>query len=337
MNVLVSGSSGFIGRALVARLEARGDTVHRLERARPSSGRAAPETPASGSRDPSERHPGSAVIDLTTRRIDTAALPGGSLESIDAVFHLSGEPITPWRWTAAKRERIRASRVATTHAVARSIADAPGPRPVLVSMSAVGFYGERGEEILDETSAGGSGTLAEICRAWEEASAPARDAGARVVNLRSGVVLGPGGGSLRIQLPLFRAGLGGRLGTGRQWTSWISLEDEVGALLQAADDPELSGPCNATSPEPVRNAELTAALAAIVHRPALLSMPRPLLGLIAGQETTREVLCVSQRVLPGKLERSGYQFVHGALEGALAAAVAPTRAGPGEIEGVVRA
>lgn len=317
MNVLVSGSRGFIGAALVARLAAEGHTVHRLVRSEP------------GPRD--------ALLDLEGRRIDAARLPGSSLESIDAVFHLSGEPVTPWRWSAAKRERIRSSRVVTTDAVARSVAATEGAKPVLVVMSAVGYYGDRGDEVLDEASPSGAGTLADVCRAWEAATAPASDAGARVVNMRTGVVLGPGGGSLRIQVPLFKAGLGSRLGSGRQWVSWISLEDEVGALVHAASEPAVSGPCNATAPAPVRNRELTAALAAAVRRPARLTVPRPLLELVAGVEATREIMCASQRVLPAQLERTGYAFALPSLEGALAVAVATGAGQPGDDRGATPA
>jgi len=254
------------------------------------------------------------------RRIDASALPGGSLSGIDVVFHLSGEPITPWRWSPAKRERIRSSRVVTTDIVARAVAATP-EQPTLIAASAIGYYGSRGDEMLDEQSPSGSGTLADICRAWEAATKPASDAGARVVHVRTGVVLGPGGGSLKIQLPLFKAGLGGRLGSGQQWTSWISLDDEVGALIHAARDKSISGPCNATAPNPARNSEFTAALAALVHRPAVFAVPRAALDLLMGGETTSEVICASQRVQPSVLEQSGYVFAHPDLGDALAAAV----------------
>lgn len=300
MRALVSGANGYLGSALCARLASRGDVVHRLVR-----------------RDP---RPGDAVLDLSARRIDATGLGPDGLHGIDVVYHLSGEPITPWRWSAAKRERIRSSRVVTTDAVARSLAALGSSAPTLVAMSAVGFYGDRGEETLDETSTPGTGTLAGVCRAWEEATSPARESGVRVVNVRTGVVLGPGGGALGLQLPLFRLGLGGRLGSGRQWTSWIALEDEVGALLHAAGTSDLSGPCNATAPSPVRNAELTRALGAAVRRPALLAVPEAVLALAVGREVTDEILCVSQRVLPAELERTGYRFVRPTLAMALAAA-----------------
>lgn len=303
MHALVSGSRGFIGAALSAAVRGAGHEVHRLVRTEPG--------------------PGDAVLDLATRRIDASGLGPEGLAGIDVVFHLSGEPITPWRWSAAKRERIRSSRVVTTDAVARSIAGCRDRLPALVAMSAVGYYGDRGDEVLDETSAAGSGTLAEVCRAWEAATAPARDAGARVVNVRTGIVLGPGGGSLAMQLPLFRAGLGGRLGSGRQWTSWISLADEVGVLHVAATDPSVVGPCNASSPSPVRNREFTAALGAALRRPAVLGVPRTILDLVAGTESTREVLCASQRVMPRVIEATSYRFAHPEIAGALAAALDP--------------
>ncbi len=307
MRTLVSGSRGFIGRALVAQLQADGHEVHRVVRSGPG--------------------PGDAVLDPATSTLDLSRLPGGTLDGVDAVFHLAGEPITPWRWSAAKRERIRASRVVTTSAVARAIAACDGTPPALLAMSAVGYYGSRGDELLDERSAAGTGTLADVCRAWEAATAPASAAGARVVNVRTGVVLGAGGGSLRAQVPLFRAGLGGRLGSGRQWTSWISLADEVGALIHVARDPSIDGPCNATSPEPVRNDELTRRLAAAVGRPARFAMPELVLRIAAGAETTREVLTASQRVTPAVLERTGYTFAHRDIAAALAAALPTGRAG----------
>jgi uncharacterized protein (TIGR01777 family) len=308
VRVLVSGARGYIGSALCARLVSAGHDVHRLVRR--------------------EQGRGDALLDLPGRRIDTTGLGPDGLAGIDVVFHLAGEPITPWRWSAAKRERIRSSRVVTTDVVARALAALGPAAPTLVAMSAVGYYGDRGDDVLDETSPPGTGTLAQVCQAWEAATAPARDAGVRVVNVRTGVVLGPGGGALGLQLPLFRLGLGGPLGSGRQWTSWISLEDEVGALLHAAETPSLSGPCNATAPEPVRNSEYTAALARALHRPALLRAPEPLLTLVAGRETTAEFLCASQRVRPAALEQSGYDFVHPDLAGAFAAATGGGAAGP---------
>jgi hypothetical protein len=314
MNVLVSGSRGFIGSALVARLEREGHVVHRIVRSGATPARSAEASPQAAT----------VTLEIGAGRLDVSALPHQSLEGIDAVFHLAGEPITPWRWSATKRERMRSSRVVTTDIVARAVASAPEPRPALISMSAIGYYGERGEEAVDEASPAGTGTLADLCRAWEAAAAPARDAGARVVNLRTGVVLGRGGGSLALEIPLFRLGLGARLGSGRQWTSWISLEDEVGALLHVALDPSIEGPANATSPAPVRNAAFTDALAAALSRRALLAVPRRVLELVAGAEVTREMLCVSERVLPATLERTGYHFAHPDLEAALRAVIGPT-------------
>jgi len=309
VRTLVSGSRGFIGRALVARLEDAGHEVHRIVRSDPA--------------------PGDAAFDLAGRGLDVSRLPGGGLDGVDAVFHLSGEPITPWRWSAAKREQIRASRVVTTGAVARAVAACSSAPPVLVAISAVGYYGSRGDEVLDESSPSGSGTLADICRAWEAAAAPAAAAGARVVNVRTGVVLGPGGGSLRIQVPLFRAGLGGRLGSGRQWTSWISLADEVGALVHVASDASVHGPCNATSPAPARNADITDRLASALRRPALLAVPEVALRIVAGDETTREVLVASQRAVPTVLERTGYRFAHPDLDAAIRAALVAAPSGSG--------
>ncbi len=307
MRAMVSGASGFLGSALVARLTSEGHEVTRLVR-----------------RDP---RPADAALDLEGRRLVEPRC-GVALGEVDVVFHLAGEPITPWRWSAAKRERIRASRVATTDVVARAVAALPGRQPVLVVMSAVGYYGDRGEELLDEQSAPGGGTLAEICRAWEAAATPAADAGARVVNVRAGLVLGPGGGLLRLLAPISRAGLGARLGSGCQWSSWISLEDAVGALLHVATAPDLAGPCNATSPAPARNGELAAGIASALGRRARLSVPAAALRLLAGDEAAGELLLASQRVVPAVLGHSGYRFVHPTLAEALHAAFsAPSTAG----------
>ena len=284
MRVVVTGSSGLIGRAVVAALRARGDDVTLLVRHEPQSPSESQWDPAAGS-------------------IDPAAITGAS-----AVVHLAGAGIADHRWSTQRKAEILGSRVRSTDLVARALA-ASAPGSVLVSGSAIGIYGNRGDEVLDERSETGHGFLADVCQAWEAAAEPAASAGARVVLLRTGVVLSPGGGALGRQLPLFRLGLGGRLGDGRQWLSWISLADEVGAILHAIDEPTLSGPVDATAPNPVTNGTFTSALAAAVHRPALLAVPRAALRLALGPELADEALLASQRVLPARLVATGYRFV----------------------------
>jgi len=301
MRALVTGASGFIGRALVARLASDGHTVERVVRGLAG--------------------PGEAAFDLDNRRIDMSQLAGGSLEGFDAVFHLAGEPITPSRWTPAKRERIRASRIVTTDVLARALAALDSPPPVLVSGSAIGYYGDRGDEILVEGSTAGTGFLAELCRAWEAATSPAKAGGIRVVNVRTGIVLGARGGVLAKQAPIFRLGLGGPLGAGRSWLSWIALEDEVGALLHAAACADLQGPCNLTAPSPVRSAEFADALGEALHRPARLAVPRAALVAAMGRMVADEVVLASQRVLPSRLEQTGYRFARPTVQGAIAVAL----------------
>ncbi len=284
MRVVVTGSSGLIGRAVVAALRARGDDVTLLVRHEPQGPSESQWDPAAGS-------------------IDPAAITGAS-----AVVHLAGAGIADHRWSTQRKAEILGSRVRSTDLVARALA-ASAPGSVLVSGSAIGIYGNRGDEVLDERSETGHGFLADVCQAWEAAAEPAASAGARVVLLRTGVVLSPGGGALGRQLPLFRLGLGGRLGDGRQWLSWISLADEVGAILHAIDEPALSGPVDATAPNPVTNGAFTSALAAAVHRPALLAVPRAALRLALGPELADEALLASQRVLPARLVATGYRFV----------------------------
>jgi hypothetical protein len=308
MRMLVSGSGGLIGGALAARLAADGHLVHRLVRGSPG--------------------PGDAAFDLAARRIDLSQLPGENLDRIDAVFHLAGERLTPMRWSEAKRERVRASRVVTTDLLARAIGAADTPPAVFVSASAVGYYGNRADELLDETSAPGTGFLAELCRAWEAAAAPARIAGIRVVNIRTGIVLAHANPLIALQLPIFRAGLGAHLGSGRQWMSWIALDDAIAAIIHTALTPAVDGPCNLTAPNPARNAEFTNAFAHAVHRRSRYGIPGFVLRAAMGREIVEDITLASQRVLPRKLTESGFSFSHPHLDDALAVALAEQRRAP---------
>jgi uncharacterized protein (TIGR01777 family) len=301
----VSGASGLIGSALRARLLADGHEVVTMVRGdRASDG---PHDDASVWWNPIEGG------------IDRVALD--RLGPFAAVVHLAGAGIADRRWTSARRREIRSSRIDPTAFLSREIARLDEPPDVFVSASAVGFYGDRGSERLDEGSSPGEGFLAEVCMEWEAATAPAAAAGVRVVHLRSGIVLSAEGGALAQQLRIFRLGLGGRLGSGRQYTSWISLEDEVGVIRRAIDDVTLVGALNATAPEPVTNAAFTKALGAILHRPTFWVVPRTALALLLGADLADEMLLVSQRVLPEKLTEAGHRFAHPELESALRAIV----------------
>ena len=243
-------------------------------------------------------------------------LPALALEGIDGVVHLAGENIADGRWTEAKQRRIRDSRIDGTRLLCERLAQAEDKPSVLVCASAVGFYGDRGDEPLDERSARGSGFLAEVCEAWEEACQPARDAGIRVVNLRIGVVLSADGGALAKMLPPFRFGLAGKLGNGKQWMSWISLDDLVGAIDHALTHEEIEGPVNAVSPNPVTNAEFTSALGRVLSRPTALTMPAIGARVVFGK-LADELLLSSIRAQPRALLASGFRFEHPDLETAL--------------------
>ncbi|MHB8682347.1 MAG: TIGR01777 family oxidoreductase [Acidimicrobiales bacterium] len=290
----VTGSSGLIGTALTAGLRARRDEVVPVVR-RPAA-------------------PGEAFWDPSAGTIEAGALDG-----VDAVVHLAGAGIGDRRWTPARRQELVRSRVGATGVLVDAIGAMASPPRVLVSASAIGVYGDRGDEVLTEQSGTGSGFLAELCRDWEAAAMAAAGAGVRVAVARSGIVLSPRGGALGRQLPLLRLGIGGRLGLGRQWTSWVSLDDEIAALLHLLDDDSVSGPVNVTSPEPVTNAQYTATLARVLHRPAVLPVPRFALGIVLGRELTAEAVLASQRALPARLEAAGFRFAHPELRGALMA------------------
>ena len=293
MLVAVTGASGLIGTAVVRRLRAEGHQVLRLTRSRPSGPDQVQWDPMAGRLDPD------------------------ALAKADAVVHLAARNIGDrLRWTAATKRDLLQTRVVGTGLVAETMAGlAEGPR-VLVCASGVGFYGDRGDEVLTEASSGGRGFLADVVRRWEEAADPARAAGLRVVHLRTGPVQTAAGAGLPKQALMFRLGIGGRLGSGRQWLSWISLDDIAGAYLHALTREDLDGPVNAVAPNPVTNAEFTATLARVLHRPAVLHIPAFGPRLVLG-EAADELLFVSQRARPARLQATGYRFQFPELEPAL--------------------
>jgi uncharacterized protein len=292
LHIAITGATGFIGSALVAQLAAAGHAVRRLLRSE------------------RQRRPDDVLWDPAAGRLDPHALEG-----VDAVIHLAGEPIAQ-RWTTAAKRRIRDSRIRGTALLARTIASLAQPPRVLVSGSAMGIYGDRGDEELDETSAPGHGFLAEVATAWEASAEPATRAGIRVVNVRTGLVLSPRGGALAKLLVPFRMGVGGRVGSGRQWVSWIGLADTVGALTHAVSTESRTGAVNLSSPSPVTNAELTKTLATVLRRPALVPVPAFALRLAFG-EMGQATLLASQRMRPRRLLETGYRFRFPTLEAAL--------------------
>jgi len=243
-----------------------------------------------------------------------------ALEGATSAIHLSGASVAAHRWTDSYKEEVTSSRVDSTRRLATVLAALRRPPQVFLVASAIGIYGDRGGDVLDESSPTGNGFLAEVCRQWEAAAQPAVQAGIRVVHLRFGVVLGPGHGALQQMLPPFRVGLGARLGSGEQWMSWVSLADAVAAILFAMDCAELSGPLNVTAPNPVTNAEFTRALGRQLHRPAFLTVPAFAVRLLFGQMAD-EALLASARVEPAKLTAAGFQFSLPEIDEALKAAL----------------
>jgi uncharacterized protein (TIGR01777 family) len=284
--ILISGASGPIGTALLASFTAQGAQIVRLVRGRAQNA-------AQVSWDP------------------LAPVPPASVSGFDAVVHLAGESVVG-RWTEQKKNAIRNSRVLGTRNLATALAQCEVKPRVLVSASAIGFYGNRGDEVLSEESPAGQGFLSEVCREWENASQIAAGAGIRTVNIRFGVVLSPKGGALERMLTPFKLGLGGRIGAGQQWFSWIHVDDIVGAIQHAIGTEQgasgLSGPVNLVAPNAVRNAEFTKVLASVLGRPAFFPVPEFAVRLAFGKQAAEEMLLASQRVQPGKLGASGYKF-----------------------------
>lgn len=292
LRIIMSGASGLIGRTLTAFLTCAGHKVEALVRR------------------PPKLESSEIFWDSHRQELDKA-----SIESADVMIHLAGENIGAGRWTPERKETIRKSRVEGTRFLAESLAALKHPPKLFLSASAVGFYGNRGDETLTEESPAGEGFLPETCRAWEEASAPARDAGIRVVNVRTGIVLSRAGGALAKMLPPFQMGLGGVIGAGDQWMSWISMEDLVG-LFHHLIHSDLSGPVNASAPWPVTNAAFTKILGKVLRRPTIFPLPAFVVRALFG-EMGEALLLEGQRVKPAKLEAAGFRFLHPDLGSAL--------------------
>ena len=303
MKAVITGGTGLLGSALLQRLPDAVVLTRDAERTR------------------LERRPGT-VASVVRWSPEAEPAPREALEGTDAIFHLAGEPVANGRWTSEKMRRIRDSRVIGTRNLLAGLRSLERKPRVVVSASAVGYYGDRGDEVLDETSPPGSGFLADVCREWEQEAHAAETLGCRVVCVRIGIVLDAHGGALPRMVTPFRFGAGGRLGSGRQWMPWVHIEDVVGLLLYAAHTAGLHGALNAVAPAPVTNAEFTRALGHVLHRPAFMRVPRAALRLAFGAKS--EIVMASQRVLPRAAQRSGYSFRHVALEGALRAALAPS-------------
>ncbi len=293
--VLVTGSSGLIGSALTTFLQAAGHKVVRLVRWRPI------------------RADREVFWDPVGDQIDRDGL---EVHEIDAAVHLAGENLASGRWTRSRKARIYESRVRGTRLLVQTLSELHRSPSVLASASAIGFYGERGEEALDESSSAGAGFLADVCRSWEQATQSAAGAGIRVVNLRLGVVLAGDGGALPRMLTPFRLGLGGRLGSGRQYMSWITLPDVVAAICHCLRTPHLAGPVNLVTPHPVTNAEFTRVLGRAIKRPTLFPVPAIALRILFG-EMADQALLASARVAPRRLIESDFVFEHPLLEEAL--------------------
>ena len=292
MKIAVAGATGFIGQALVAHLGAAGHRVVRLVRRGADASR------------------GDVTWDPAKGVLDPAALDG-----VQAVVNLAGEPVAE-RWTADRKRRIKSSRVEGTTLIAKTLVGLARPPRVLVNASAIGIYGDRGDEVLDESAKPGTGFLADVAQAWEASAAPAVERGIRTVLARFGIVLGAAGGALEKMLPPFKLGAGGRLGSGKQWMSWVTLDDVVAAIDYAITSDRVIGPVNVVAPHPVTNADFTHELGAALHRPSVATVPAFALRFAYG-EMGEAVLLASQRVVPAALERAGFLFKHTILGDAL--------------------
>jgi uncharacterized protein (TIGR01777 family) len=292
MRVIVSGSTGLVGSSLTGFLKSGGHAVTRLTRRKSEDATQALWNP------------------------DVGTIDADSLEGHDAVVHLAGENIAAGRWTQQQKARIRDSRVNGTRLLAETLARLARKPTVLVCASAIGFYGDRGDELMTETSGPGEGFLPEVCRQWEAAAEPARAAGIRVVHVRFGVILSTAGGALKKMLLPFKLGLGGKVGSGRQYMSWLALDDAVGIVHHGLSTDSLSGPVNAVAPQPVTNYEFTKTLGRVLRRPTIFPMPAFAARLAFGQ-LADELLLSSTRVAPRRLEETGYPFRLAELEPAL--------------------
>ena len=290
MDVLMSGATGLIGSALTPELEAGGHRVRRLTRT--------PRSEGDIGWDPE------------------AGTIAGDLAGTGAVVHLAGESIAEGRWTQEKKRRILESRREGTRLLAETVAGLPEPPSVMVSASAIGYYGDRGNELLTEESGPGGLFLSRVCREWEAAAEPAREVGMRVVHPRFGIVLSTEGGALGTTLPIFKLGGGGKIGSGRQYWSWVLLDDVVGAIVHAIENDALSGPVNVVGPDPPTNAEYTRVLGRVLGRPTFFAVPAPAARVALGGMAD-ELLLASARVEPAKLEETGYEYRYPELEGAL--------------------
>jgi uncharacterized protein (TIGR01777 family) len=292
MKALISGSHGLVGSALISSLESDGHEVVRLVRHAPGA---------------------DSEIEWSPERYSIAL---ARLEGFEAIVHLAGESIADGRWNEEKKRRIRESRVKGTRLLSDSLANLKHPPKSLLCASAIGYYGNRGDEILTESSPPGNDFLGGVCVEWEKATEEAARKGIRTVNLRFGIILDAKGGALAKMLPPFRMGIGGKIGTGRQWMSWIALADVVGAIKHALTNETLSGPVNVVAPNPVRNAEFTETLGEVLSRPTLFPIPAFGARLVFG-EMADALLLSSQRVEPLQLKTASYQFKYAELEGAL--------------------
>ena len=291
MKIAIAGASGLVGTALIPALEAQGHEVTRLVRTAPRAGEI-------------EWHPNKDEVSAA------------SLEGLDVIINLAGENIAGGRWTDEQKRKIRDSRVNGTHLLSEAIAKMERKPRAFICASATGIYGDRDDEVLDEQSESGGGFLAGVCREWEMACELAVKAGARVVNLRFGPILAREGGMLSKLLTPFKMGMGGKVGSGSQYISWVSLDDSVNAILLAINDESIRGPLNVVSPNPVTNEEFTKTLGHVLNRPTALAMPAFAARLAFG-EMADEMLLVSQRVMPKRLSAAGFQFQYPELEGAL--------------------